>query len=85
MRRPLAGLLTASKKVKKYAGLALILSAGVAIGLVLDAQNNLAEHIPSLATFMLSIVLGKALINGLLSPFLVKFVLKKSGEIRFYD
>jgi Kef-type K+ transport system membrane component KefB len=59
----------AEEKVKKYAGLALLPSAGVAIGLVLDAQNNLSDHIPTLSNLMLSIVIGNMLINELISPF----------------
>src|SRR5690606_10872133 len=49
-----SGLTHAKEKVKKYAGLALLPSAGVAIGLILDAQNTLASHISSLANIMLS-------------------------------
>ncbi|MEX2592661.1 MAG: hypothetical protein WD426_07795 [Anditalea sp.] len=67
--------------MKKYAGLALLPSAGVAIGLVLGAQNGLSDHIPTLASLMLSIVIGNILINELISPFFVRFVFKKSGEI----
>jgi Kef-type K+ transport system membrane component KefB len=71
----------ASQKLKSYTGLVLLPSAGFAIGLILEAQNRLQEFIPELASLMLSVVLGKTLINELVSPFLVKFVLKKSGAI----
>lgn len=70
----------AEKKVKKYLGLALIPSAGVAIGLILDAKGQLSNQTPDLANIMLSIVIGKTLINELTSPFLVRYVFKKAGE-----
>ncbi len=70
----------AETNVKKYAGLALMPSAGVAIGLVLDAQNVLSQHIPDLTDLLLGMILGQTLINELVSPFLVRYVLKKSGE-----
>ena len=71
----------AENKIKKYAGLALFPSAGVAIGLVLDAQSRLSEFIPELTTLMLGIIIGQTLINELISPFFVRFAFKKAGEI----
>jgi Kef-type K+ transport system membrane component KefB len=70
-----------NNQIKSYTGLALLPSAGFAIGLILEAQSRLQEYIPEMASLMLSVVLGKTLINELISPFLVKFVLKKSGEL----
>jgi Kef-type K+ transport system membrane component KefB len=77
-----ANLTKAEKNVKKYGGLALLPSAGVAIGLGLDAQSRLSDNIADLSNLMLSIIIGKTLINELISPFLVRFALKKSGEIK---
>jgi Kef-type K+ transport system membrane component KefB len=68
-------------EIKSYAGIALLPSAGFAIGLILEAQNRLNEFIPEMAALMLSVVLGKTLINELISPFFVKYVLKKSGQL----
>jgi NhaP-type Na+/H+ or K+/H+ antiporter len=76
-----ANLTNAEEKVKKYGGLALLPSAGVAIGLGLDAQSRLSANIPDLATLMLGIIIGQTLINELISPFFVRLALKKSGEI----
>ncbi len=71
----------AENKIKKYAGLALFPSAGVAIGLVLDAQSRLSEFIPEFTTLMLGIIIGQTLINELISPFFVRYAFKKAGEI----
>jgi Kef-type K+ transport system membrane component KefB len=75
-----AKISNADKNIKRYAGLALLPSAGVAIGLILDAQAKLSENIPDLADLLLGIVLGKTLLNELISPFAVQYALKKSGE-----
>jgi hypothetical protein len=53
----------------------------VAIGLGLDAQSRLSDNISDLSTLMLGIIIGQTLINELISPFLVRLALKKSGEI----
>ncbi|MFW5707909.1 MAG: hypothetical protein ACOC12_08315, partial [Bacteroidota bacterium] len=74
-----------NKEINSKTGLALLPSAGFAIGLILEAQNRLNEFIPELAALMLSVVLGKTLINELISPFMVKWVLKKSGELSAQD
>jgi NhaP-type Na+/H+ or K+/H+ antiporter len=76
-----ANLTQAEKNVRKYGGLALLPSAGVAIGLGLDAQSRLSDNISDLSTLMLGIIIGQTLINELISPFLVRLALKKSGEI----
>ncbi len=77
-----AGKIThAEDKVSKYLGLALLPSAGVAIGLVLDAQARLSDALPELTTLMLGIIIGQTLINELISPFLVRYALRKSGDI----
>ncbi|MBK6265573.1 cation:proton antiporter [Marivirga sp. S37H4] len=76
-----ANFTNAHINVKKYTGLALLPSAGVAIGLILEAQGKLGSEIPALANLMLSIVIGKTLINELISPFFVRYAFKKAGEI----
>ncbi len=68
----------APKVVKKYLGLALLPTAGVTVGLALEAKNILGET--SLAEIMLSAVLGSVILNELLTPFLVRFSLFKAGE-----
>ena len=71
----------AGPKVKKLLGIALLPSAGVAIGLVMDARTKLSDFIPELSGIMVSIIIGQTLFNEFISPFLVKYVLRKSGEI----
>jgi NhaP-type Na+/H+ or K+/H+ antiporter len=74
-------LTNSNNQIKSYAGIALLPSAGFAIGLVLEAQSRLNDFIPEMAALMLSVVLGKTLINEIFSPFLVKYVFRKSGEL----
>lgn len=64
--------------IKKYLGYALLPTAGVTVGLVFDAQSFLGESV--FTEIMLSGVLGSVLINEFSTPFIVKKVLKKSGE-----
>jgi len=64
--------------VKKYLGLALLPTAGVTVGLVLEAKNILGDT--HLAEVMVSAVLGSVIINELVTPFLVRFSLFKAGE-----
>jgi Kef-type K+ transport system membrane component KefB len=70
----------ASLEVRKYLGFALLPSAGVAIGLVLDAKNVIDTVSPMLGALIVSAVLGKTLINEVITPFLVRFALIKAGE-----
>lgn len=66
--------------VKRYLGLALLPSAGVAVGLTLQAANTLEGVPPPLLHLMVSAVVGNTLINELLSPFLVRYALTRAGE-----
>lgn len=65
--------------VKRYLGFALLPTAGVTVGLALEAKNVLGGT--PLAEVMVSAVLGSVLINELLTPFFVRFSLVKAGEI----
>lgn len=73
-----AQLSDAPGSVKKYLGLALLPTAGVTVGLVLDARSALGDGV--LQEIMVSAVLGSVIINELLTPFLVRFSLFKAGE-----
>lgn len=64
--------------VKKYLGFALLPTAGVTVGLVLDAKDIIGET--PLTQVMVSAVLGSVILNELLTPFLVRFSLFKAGE-----
>ena len=67
-------------EVRKYLGLALLPSAGVAIGLVLDAKVFIDTVSPMLGALIVSAVLGKTLINEIITPFLVRYAMIKAGE-----
>jgi Kef-type K+ transport system membrane component KefB len=67
-------------EVRKYLGLALLPSAGVAIGLVLDAKVFIDTVSPMLGAVIVSTVLGNTLINEIITPFLVRFAMIKAGE-----
>ncbi|MGB2907871.1 MAG: cation:proton antiporter [Candidatus Aminicenantaceae bacterium] len=67
-------------EVRKYLGLALLPSAGVAIGLVLDAKVFIDTVSPMLGAVIVSTVLGNTLINEIFTPFLVRFAMIKAGE-----
>lgn len=73
-----AQISNAPENVKKYLGFALLPTAGVTVGLVFDAQAYLGNL--AFSEIMLSGVLGSVLINELMTPFIVKSVLKRSGE-----
>lgn len=68
----------APETVKKYLGLGLLPTAGVAIGLVLMATDLFVSS--RISEVMVSAVLGSVIINELLSPLLVRYALVKSGE-----
>jgi Kef-type K+ transport system membrane component KefB len=68
----------APKVVKKYLGLALLPSAGVIVGLVLEAKGIFGPTY--LSEVMVNAVLGSVIINELLTPFFVRFSLIKAGE-----
>lgn len=68
----------APQVVKKYLGLALLPTAGVTVGLVLEAKEIFGPTY--LSELMVNAVLGSVIINELLAPFFVRFSLIKAGE-----
>jgi Kef-type K+ transport system membrane component KefB len=66
----------ASNRVKKYLGFCLMPQAGVAVGLVIRAQ----EIYPQASNFILNVVLTSVMISELLGPPLTRFALVKTGE-----
>jgi Kef-type K+ transport system membrane component KefB len=75
-----ANISHAPRAVKKYLGFGLLPKAGVTVGLVLIAKDLFGAS--EMAEIMVSAVLGSVIINELLSPFLVRYALVKSGEAR---
>ncbi len=70
-----------SPKIKKYIGLALLPTAGVTIGLVIEADLILNQYLPYLCDLMVNAIIGTTLINELISPYFVRYSLKKAKEI----
>jgi Kef-type K+ transport system membrane component KefB len=68
----------APEVVKKYLGLGLLPQAGVTIGLIFLAQPLIKN--PTISGAMINAVLGSVIINELIAPPFVKYVLQKSGE-----
>ncbi|KAF5412118.1 MAG: hypothetical protein C5S47_02130 [Candidatus Methanogasteraceae archaeon] len=66
----------APDNVKKYLGLTLLPTAGVAVGLVLLASMEF----PTFGIVMLNAVLASTIINELIAPPLSKYAIFKSGE-----
>lgn len=64
-------------QVAKYIGLGLLSQAGVAVGLVLNAKNFLPETVGST---LVNGILGAVVLNELISPFVIRFALKRTGE-----
>jgi len=71
-----AGISHAPDNVKNYLGLALLPTAGVAVGLVLLASIQF----PTFGTLMLNAVLTATIINELIAPPLSKYAIFKAGE-----
>ncbi len=61
-------------------GMALLPSAGVAIGLALDAKDLMDTISPILGSLIVSAVVAKTLLNESITPFLVRFALIKAEE-----
>ncbi|NGX56633.1 MAG: hypothetical protein K1060chlam5_00876 [Candidatus Anoxychlamydiales bacterium] len=76
-----AYLSNSKKSIKKYIGLSLFPSAGIAIGLILEAEIIFSPIIPFLSALMVNAVIGQILINELISPYFVRYSLKKAKEI----
>lgn len=68
----------APENVKKYLGLGLFPQAGVSIGLVLIAREIFP--VPEVANVLVNAVIGSVILNELITPPLVKYVLVKTGE-----
>ncbi|RZB32050.1 MAG: hypothetical protein SRB1_01669 [Desulfobacteraceae bacterium Eth-SRB1] len=68
----------APEAVKKYFGLSLLPTAGVTLGLVLEARVVFGDTY--LSDIMVNAVLGSVIINELMTPFFVRFSLRRAGE-----
>jgi len=73
-----ARLSRAPEVVKHYLGFALLPTAGVTVGLALDAKDVIGQT--PLTHVLVSAVLGSVILNELLTPFLVRFSLFQAGE-----
>lgn len=72
----------APKKVRNYLGLGLLPQGGVAIGMVIACTTVFPKEE---GLFVQTVVLAGILVYELLGPTLVKFSLKKSGELHSED
>jgi len=68
----------APQVIKKYLGLALLPTAGVTVGLVLETKEIFGPTY--LSEVMVNAVLGSVIINELMTPFFVRFSLIRAGE-----
>jgi Kef-type K+ transport system membrane component KefB len=68
--------------IRRYLGIAMLPAAGVMVGLALDAGETLNGDSRPLLDLMVSAVLGATLLNELITPFFVRYALKKSGSIK---
>jgi Kef-type K+ transport system membrane component KefB len=73
-----AQLSHAPQVAKKYLGFALLPTAGVTVGLVLEAKGIFGST--EISEVMVNAVLGSVIINELLTPFFVRFSLIRAGE-----
>jgi len=80
------GTVTKAKPViKKYLGLGLLAQSGVAIGLAISAYQymyNLGEEARKLGSTIINLVTATTFIVLIIGPVMVKYAIKKSGEIR---
>ncbi len=67
--------------IRKYLGLCLFPQAGVAIGLVMVAQQNKYIASPEHAVQMVTIVLTSVLVNELIGPPIARYAIFRSGEV----
>lgn len=65
--------------VRNYLGLALLPKAGVTIALVFEAATYITDV--KLKHFFITAVLASTVINEILTPIILKFTLKKVGDI----
>jgi Kef-type K+ transport system membrane component KefB len=73
-----AQIADAPASVKKYLGFGLLPTAGVTVGLVLEAQATFGAG--EFTRMMVSGVLGSVIVNEILTPFMLRFALFKTGE-----
>lgn len=70
----------APKSVRRYLGFALLPTAGVTVGLTLEANALFSDQLPELCGLMVGAIVASTLINEFCTPFLVRMALRKSGE-----
>jgi Kef-type K+ transport system membrane component KefB len=71
----------ASAVVRKYLGICLLPQAGIAIGLAILAGQQFQGHLKQCGEFIVMVVMTEAFIVEILGPVLVKFSMKKAGEV----
>lgn len=67
-------------KIRHYTGLALLPQAGVAIGLALSFSSG--PHVEVLGHIVLNVIIAAVTVNELLGPVILKYALRKAGEIK---
>jgi mannitol/fructose-specific phosphotransferase system IIA component (Ntr-type) len=71
----------ATTMVRQYLGMALLPQAGLAIGLVLIAQDDpMLQDRPEMLHLLLAVVLTVVTLNELVGPILTKLALARSGD-----
>lgn len=76
--RVVAWVIDTDPAVKNNLGLALLPTAGVTVGLILEAKGLFVDNQVTQVAF--NAVLASVLVNELISPFLVRIALVRSGE-----
>ena len=76
-----AAVAGSSPTIRKYLGLCLFPQAGVAIGLVMIAQQNPFFASSPHAVQMVTIVLTSVLVNELIGPPIARYAIFRSGEV----
>lgn len=75
-----AALAGGDENVRRWAGLAILPQAGVAIGLALRATAE--PGLERISDVLLNVIIGSTIVFELLAPWLTKLALHKAGEIR---
>ena len=76
-----ASIARSSPIIRKYLGLCLFPQAGVAIGLVMIAQQNPYLASSAYIVQMVTIVLASVLVNELIGPPIARYAIFRSGEV----
>lgn len=76
-----ATIARSSPVIRKYLGLCMFPQAGVAIGLVMVAQQHAYLGTSAEAVQMVTIVLASVLVNELIGPPIVRYAIFRSGEV----